>query len=159
MQLQFTTVAPSVVARFWPKVRLTNTCWIWTAAISEGGYGVIQVAGKLVKAHRLSWHLHFGPFRDGLWVLHHCDNPRCVNPSHLFLGTPKDNMQDMMSKGRGKNPNAKLTEAQVHEIREIRKTDGRNQSVLAKQYGISQSAISRIIIGKTWVAGHQESLG
>ena len=95
--------------RFWEKVdkngpihpTLTTPCWIWTAFCNADGYGVFGTGAKtLISPHRFSWELHFGPIPDGLWVLHKCDNPPCVNPSHLFLGTQLDNIQDMLSKGR-----------------------------------------------------------
>lgn len=102
--------------RFWSKVEKTDTCWIWTAA-KINGYGVFWHSGKNMKAHRLSYEAAFSPIPIGLYVLHHCDVPSCVNPAHLFLGTQRDNIQDMDSKGRGRRgifpgesaPAAKLT--------------------------------------------------
>lgn len=75
-------------------------CWVWTAACDRYGYGQFAVAGRRLGAHRVSYVLHFGEIPAGLWVLHRCDNPRCVNPGHLFLGTAKDNTRDAMQKGR-----------------------------------------------------------
>jgi hypothetical protein len=93
--------------RFWEKVdrRGPDQCWLWTAALTGNGYGVIRLDTHLprVQAHRASWMLSNGPIPDGLWVLHRCDTPRCVNPAHLFLGTRADNVQDMIAKGRQNN--------------------------------------------------------
>lgn len=91
--------------RFWPKVNVLGEtqCWNWMASIKPNGYGQIGRGGRgagVVYAHRASWELVNGKIPDGLQVLHHCDNRRCVNPSHLFLGTQKDNIRDMLSKGR-----------------------------------------------------------
>ena len=86
--------------RLWNRVRKGSSCWTWTGA-TQHGYGYIGENGKILRTHRVSWTLHHGPIPDGLCVLHHCDNPPCVRPSHLFLGTHTDNMKDMVSKGRG----------------------------------------------------------
>ena len=92
--------------RFRQKVAVGHKkeCWEWQGNRDQYGYGVIFYNGKLAKAHRLSWTLHFGNITDGLCVCHHCDNPSCVNPSHLFLGTHQDNAKDRESKGRGWHP-------------------------------------------------------
>jgi hypothetical protein len=99
--------------RFWPKVNKTapNGCWEWTACTNELGYGWIAAGtrqGRHLKAHRVSYALAFGEVPEGMSVLHRCDNPLCVKPSHLFLGTQADNMADMIRKGR------KVTHAASH---------------------------------------------
>jgi hypothetical protein len=88
-------ISPEI--RFWAKVQKTEGCWIWCGGQDKNGYGIIR-AGQ--RAHRRSWELHFGPVPKNLWILHHCDNPSCVRPDHLWLGTVTDNNADMIAKGR-----------------------------------------------------------
>jgi hypothetical protein len=94
-------------------------CWLWTASLFVGGYGRFGAQ----RAHRVSWELHHGEVPEGLFVLHRCDNPRCVNPGHLFLGTQTDNMRDMWAKRRGRRPRgadvavAKLDAEKVRALR------------------------------------------
>lgn len=100
----------ALAERFWEKVRRVgpSSCWEWTAHCDRRGYGEIGSSGNRgkphLRAHRVSWEIHNGPIPDGLFVLHRCDNRKCVNPHHLFLGTAKDNTQDMLAKGRGVEP-------------------------------------------------------
>lgn len=90
----------SVESRFWSKVQKTDDCWLWRATRFPKGYGQIKIKGRRRLAHRVAWELTNGPIPDGLQVCHHCDNPPCVRPDHLFLGTQSDNIQDAVSKGR-----------------------------------------------------------
>ena len=87
-------------AKFWERVKKTDDCWFWTGGLNNYGYGLLSVSDRRELSHRLSWTMHFGPIPQGLCVLHHCDVPACVNPSHLFLGDNLDNIRDRHSKGR-----------------------------------------------------------
>jgi HNH endonuclease len=152
--------------RFWDKVFIVTYdrgCWLWMAACFPNGYGKAckGASGDLIGAHCASWILHFGPIPEGMFVCHHCDNPPCIRPDHLFLGTSKDNTQDMMSKGRHgfelpaprpgeSNPMARLTEAQVQQIRRIYVPREMSQSALGRRFGVSQTLIGLIVRRKIW---------
>jgi hypothetical protein len=152
------------IKRFWMQVQKTKSCWLWIGNKGIGGYGRIVVNGSKVKAHRYSWEIHNGAIPSGLFVCHHCDNPSCVNPDHLFVGTNTDNRKDSVSKNRhnsgyyaGESCHfAKLTESQVLEIRRRHKKwshgpDG--SKALAKEFGVLQEAIRVIIRGGSWSKG------
>jgi hypothetical protein len=150
-------ITESVERRFWSKVkRRPGGCWEWQASRLPMGYGRIQVGAAQVYAHRLSWEMEHGPIPDGLFVCHHCDNPSCVNPAHLFLGTPVDNVRDSIKKGRfgllkvGWRSPTKYTEAQVREIRKRYMRGGVSQRQLAREYGMSQGNLWSIVNRKTW---------
>lgn len=151
-------------ARFWAKVhkRKGDGCWEWRAALNSAGYGVMASApgrgAKTVKAHRYSWQMHRGPIPKGMFVCHRCDNPKCVRPDHLFLGTSGDNHSDMVRKGRGvapprqlgsSNVNAKLTPAVVRVLRRLA-ADGVRVRLLADASGVSTTTIHSLLKGKTW---------
>jgi DNA-binding CsgD family transcriptional regulator len=154
----------SVLARFWPKVDKAGDCWVWTAADDNFGYGHFSMpdtsgASSLQLAHRVSWIIANGPIPDGMCVLHTCDNPPCVNPAHLFLGTQSDNAHDRDSKGRTvaahhfgeANGCAKLTKGDVIEIRHAY-IEGETQRSIADRYGLTQSGIQSVVTGRVW--GH-----
>lgn len=133
--------------RFWRKVDvgMPSECWEWKKGKTSGGYGVSTLDGQKQYAHRIAWKLIYDTIPNGMCILHRCDNPDCVNPSHLFLGTQADNMHDMIAKGR-KVWASKLMAAQVLAIRE----SPLPQKELAETYGVDQSTISRIKHRKDW---------
>lgn len=143
-------------------------CWIWTATADRRGYGMIKANNRSLRASRVSYELYIGPIPPGMFVCHRCDTPRCVNPQHLFLGTPGENSRDMQRKGRAahgdthgkrtkpeqtargeRHGRAKLTEGDVRAIRQ-RAATGDTRRSLADAYGINKSTIDRILTGKYW---------
>ena len=139
----------TILARFEAKFtkRGPNECWEWSAGRDRDGYGDFWW-DKTVKAHRASWLLYCGgPIEKGLGVLHRCDNPPCVNPDHLFLGTTKDNNTDMAIKERGRT--VKLTASQIPEIR-ARLANGEKAWKIAKDYGVTGGSIYPIQYGNSW---------
>lgn len=142
-------VHPTLVDR---TVVTENGCVEWTATRNKLGYGTTKVAGKSKLAHRLSYERSVGPIPEGLCVLHRCDNPPCINPDHLFLGTRYDNTQDMINKGRmrkasGENSGrSKFTAEQILKIRD----DKRSGKIIADEYGVAKSSITRIRSRINW---------
>jgi hypothetical protein len=144
-------------AYFWSLVDKNGPsgCWIWKGCSLKRGYGQVRFNGIKQSAHRMSWILVKGAILDGLWVLHKCDNPPCVNPEHLFLGTHEENVKDCVAKGRALGPrgemqgNSKLTRDQVLEIRE-RIAEGESDVVLGQAYGVSGRTINDIRHRKRW---------
>ena len=171
--------ARPLIYRFLEKTRRAESgCLEWTGATARGGYGNLMVVSRTWgPAHRVAWELAHGPIPDGLWVLHRCDNPKCVEADHLFLGTHADNMSDMVAKGRHpsvrspecrerggrhwtkrhpdrvargeRGSGSKLTEAGVVEIRRLR-ASGAALSELAAAFNVSETTISSIAHKKTW---------
>jgi len=133
-----------------------DECWIWTGARNADGYGHIQIDNFVEKAHRLSYRLFIGNIPDGMCICHRCDNPSCVNPSHLFLGTKLDNARDREAKNRNtylsgeKHKMAKLTSEQVESIRSTPIVKHGDKARIAMEYGVSQSCIGSILNRKTW---------
>ncbi len=145
---------------FWSQVRFgpdnfggrDNDCWEWTGGRFRNGYGRTFVNSQGVGAHRVAYQDQIGPIPAGMLVMHRCDNKPCVRPSHLTLGTPADNMADMARKGRSlrgqRNHEAKLDE---NAVRIIRSYIGiRSKAALARDFGVSETAITNVIRGKTW---------
>ena len=143
------------------KVKKTKKCWIWTAGTRGNGYGTLKLNRKSIDAHRVSWMLTNGIIPDGVWVLHHCDNRLCVRPDHLFLGTPRDNVIDMMKKGREKMPGnfkkgvpnirRKLSEEIVRLIRKEYIETLTSYSKLAKKYNIAKTPIANLLRHESYV--------
>lgn len=158
----------SIEERFWEKVVVggLDDCWLWTGGVDKDGYGVLFSKKTQIKIHRLSWTLAYSN-PGTLCVLHTCDNPPCVNPKHLWLGTQADNTRDKMEKGRHRSATGKqhgsktcpetVQRGELHhhssltddDIRLIRR-DSRNQKVIARDYGVAQSVISNVKLYKTW---------
>ena len=144
--------------RFWPKVavRGPDECWPWNAYLGRRGYGSIKAVNRrTLYAHRVSWELAHGPVPVGMCVCHKCDNPACVNPGHLFLGTHADNMADKAKKGRApaiageRHWWSKLTEDDIGFIR-CWSSAGWSHGSLAKAIGVSRSAVTLIVTRKNW---------
>ncbi len=150
--------------RFWNFVEKTDGCWLWKGAVNKGGYGLFGYEwnsetrrGKQTSANRIAWILTYGPIGKEIKVCHSCDNPSCVRPDHLWIGTQKENIQDMIQKKREvRNPrrgekhrSAKLTEHQVRTIRSSFQR-GVSQSQLAREYSVVNQCINAIVHRKTW---------
>lgn len=168
----------SLETRFWRGVdkRGPSECWPWKGTAHSGKYGHVGRGGRnggTVLASRVSYELHYGPIPDGLYVCHTCDNPPCVNPAHLFLGTQQDNVDDRVRKGRSARVTglangahthpekvargsghyaAKLTDEQVKAIRAVKPATGVHEAaqVVATQYGTTKSYIIKIWYGYKW---------
>lgn len=136
-------------------VRGPNDCWEWLARKTHQGYGRFNLRGVNCQANRVAWELEFGAIPEGMHVLHRCDNPSCVNPSHLWLGTNADNVADRVRKGRNprmdgeRNPRQKLSFADVLKIRE-RFRSGEPSKRLASEYGIARGYVPQLARGVTW---------
>lgn len=147
----------SLECSFWDRVEFghPSECWPWPYYKVLSGYGQLRFSGKSFQAHRIIWEELHGKIPDGMCILHTCDNPPCVNPAHLFLGTKLDNTKDMISKGRKgnnkgeKNGPAKLTNNDVINIRQLI-SKGILQKFIAIVYNVDRTTISAINVGKSW---------
>lgn len=155
------SVGPTAAERFYAKVSKTPTetgCLEWTAS-SKGspGYGKFRIDGRNVLAHRYAWELINGPIPDGMYACHRCDNRKCCNPDHIFIGTPTENVHDMIAKGRAvhtpltgeSNGNSKLTAAQVLDLRSG-KYDGMADGEIAPLFGVSRTLIASVLGHRGW---------
>ena len=135
-------------------VNSENGCWEWDGVI-RSGYGRFHKDGKMETAHRVSWQIHNGSINEFL-VLHKCDNKCCVNPEHLFLGTQKDNVHDMLKKNRHKvlrgsdNPNAKLNKSKVRKIRDLYADGDTSYAKLAMEFNVSPKLIELVVKNLMW---------
>jgi hypothetical protein len=158
------SIPQKTIDLFWGKVDKESSkifyngtrCWMFP---SRQRYGLVWFVDGYLRANRAAWIISHGEIPRGLFVLHHCDNSRCVNPDHLFLGTQKDNVSDMIAKGRKwsglgeKNPNCKLTKEQVEEIRKLYQRGSRKgygMGGLSKKFGISRTQIGSIVKNESW---------
>jgi hypothetical protein len=158
-QRQGTYVRPlSMLERFEAKVTKTNSCWLWTGAVSDRktGRGVFSLDGEQTSAARAAWVLYVGPIPDGKWVLHNCpggDNPACVNPRHLKLGDHEKNTLDAVERRQiragERHGMAKLTEPQVQQIR-LLVAAGHTQTSVAQQFSVSRRSVGMIASGERW---------
>ena len=145
----------SLEERFWPKVdiRGPDDCWEWLAGKNYKGYGILM-RKESKKAHRIAYELTYGPIPNGLHICHHCDNPGCMNPTHLFAGTDMDNTADCIRKGRfikgEQNGQAKLTSEQVLSIRGEYSQGNTSYPKLGVKYNVDPSTIGKIINQETW---------
>lgn len=135
-----------------------NGCWEWSGCRNNKGYGQLRVDGHKEQAHRVAYDLVIGDIPEDMLVLHRCDNPCCVNPQHLFLGTYQDNVDDMIEKGRDaygdcwgeRNGQSKLTEDKVMQIRQLLNEDNRSAREIGELFNVSKGAIMDIKSGRRW---------
>ena len=163
------TISESDIDRFWGNVEKKGPtpdqmpgigpCWVWLAGCTSGyGYFYLRNPYRQIGAHRLSWQLAMGPIPDELWVLHHCDNRKCVNPGHLFLGTNLDNIADRTRKGRGymrpgaAHPRAKLAEQDVISIRQQYALGSTSYRKLAAIFNVSERTVRGIVRREYWAS-------
>lgn len=150
----------TIEERFWDKVNILgkNDCWEWKAFVHPSGYGMFAINRQMKLAHRISWEFTFGEIPNGMCVLHKCDNRKCENPYHLFLGTYLDNAQDRDNKGRAKIPcnigerhgNSKLTNEKVIKARSLFSTGEYTYTDLAIRFDVARQTITKAIQGENW---------
>ena len=146
----------SLAEKISTKAIQVGECLIWQGQKDKRGYGFLRLEGHLQRAHRIAFELRHGPITAGMVILHTCDNPSCVNPDHLSMGTQLANVRDMLSKGRAnkatgaRNAKTKLTQEQVAAARakHIPGKHGHGSHALAKEFGISKPAMRAILLGK-----------
>ncbi len=144
----------TVEQRFFSYVEKTESCWNWKGFLNKKGYAQFRINYTRHPAHRVAYLLFRGPVEAGLLVCHRCDNPRCVNPDHLFLGTNQDNVRDMVSKKRhrtgSRKPNSKMNDESVRELFTMCSKRYFEHEELAKMFGVCRPLITNILNGKRW---------
>jgi DNA-binding XRE family transcriptional regulator len=141
---------------FWAHVKRADGCWLWTGNFDSHGYGSLQYEGQKVGAHRVAWELTHGVIPADMCVCHRCDNPKCVNPEHLWLGTKSENALDRHVKGRSRGPegirqhDARLNLQKAEDIRAAYATRRYTQRALGVRYGVAQQSIGKIVNGRMW---------
>ena len=170
------SVSPATVYRFFAKIKGSDSCWEWTASLDKWGYGAFASTlkgqkKKVYKSHRFVWMLLFGEIPKGMCVCHRCDNPKCINPCHLFLGTQAENIADALKKGRfrlngtakldgspinrargERSGQSKLKDSDIIEIRKVYRPYSRKFGAppLAKKFGVSEQMITNIAKRRNW---------
>lgn len=157
-------ISTEAADRFFTYVKKSDGCWLWQGGHLKSGYGNFKLASYTMRlAHRVAYAIAYGPVPQGVNVLHHCDNPPCVRPDHLFLGTDADNVADMLAKGRHyasthpekalrgeRHPRTPLTWTQVCEIRERYASGAGSLSSLGREFAVTPQAIRAIVTGQSW---------
>jgi hypothetical protein len=150
------------IDRFWSLVKKTDGCWYWIGTIATNGYGVMNIRNRQYKAHRIAYDLTHEKPLGNLFACHHCDNRSCVRPDHIFAGTQKDNMADMLNKGRESrdgthkgrmgsvNGRAALTEYDAYKIRDYHARNVMTCDEMADVFRVSSSTIRRVVSRATW---------
>jgi hypothetical protein len=145
--------AERMLTAFWEKVEKTDGCWLWRGALNTQGYGNLRRDGKWHRAHRYAYELEHGPIPPGMELCHRCDNPLCVRPSHMFVGTHLDNVRDMQAKRRNahgeRHGTAKLTDAQVYAIRG-RYDAGDTRARIGAEFGLNYQTVWKIGTRRSW---------
>lgn len=154
-------ITESQIVLFFKKIHKTDSCWEWIGGTNQYGYGKFRIGSSKDRtrctcpSHRISYMLFKGDIPDDLNICHSCDNPKCVNPDHLWTGTHNDNVQDKILKGRDlrgeKHQNSKLTSDQIKEIREEYSHGNISMSKLGKKYSVCSAVIHDIVHRKSWV--------
>lgn len=140
---------------FWKYVNKTDGCWEWTGYLTEKGYGRLNRNNVVIYAHRYAYELEVELIPDGLFLCHKCDNPACVRPSHMFVGTQADNMMDSARKGR--HHNQKLTPEIVREIRSLYRPFTYGYKRIGKRFGLSHAHVRDVVKGRIWAHVEEEA--
>ena len=150
--LRYVSIKERILSNIW--IYSETGCWEWQGCKTKDGYGVIKIKGRTKRVHRIAYRIFNGDFDPSLCICHKCDNPSCCNPNHLFVGTQKDNIRDMVAKGRSnkgeKNPLSKLTKEDIFDIRRLYRIGNLTQQEIADKFGVNQQTISKIVNRKNW---------